>query len=307
MQHTPQPTHEIYEPAASSASTLAGDNVRGKTERTERQEPIIWTPPFIVSCFIIFTLGLGLASLLAYSWTNSGFIVPARLFLLYAGVTFLCWLIAIFFSRSAWVRIGSIGAALWALFNALYAYFQLHGIAANPLVIQQFHFATACSLFIASLALSYAQTRGSRWDTLLSWFIALLICAYLAFSFRHVPPANSHILYLEGKLNTLAMFLTIFVWWFRPANWQKQPGLTLAFGVSGLIIYALWRGAAITETTIFFQQVVFLLLILSALRIVQEGRSLRRYTASKTDTSVPQSQPAPSAAAEAAPTTDFAS
>lgn len=307
MQHTPQPTHEIYAPAASSASTLAGDNVQVKTAQIERPAPIIWTPPFIVSCFIIFTLGLGLASLLAYSWTNSSFIVPARLFLLYAGVTLLCWLGAIFFSRSTWIRIGSIGAALWALFNMLYAYFQLHGIYANPPVIQQFHFATACSLFIASLALSYAQARGGRWDTLLSWFIALLICAYLAFSFLRTPPANSHMLYLEGKLNTLVMFLTIFIWWFRPANWQQRPGLTLTFGITGLISYILWRSAAITEATIFFQQVVFLLLILSALRIIQEERSRHQYTAAKADTNVPQSQPPQLSTAEVTPTTNVAS
>jgi hypothetical protein len=283
MQQTPQPIQETFS-AKASASTAAGDKDRVGVTIASQPEPVIWTPPFIIFFFTLFMLGLGLASLCCYAWTNSTLIVPARLFLFYAGIAFLCWLAVIIFGRSPWVRVGGIGAALWAFFGALQYYLQLHGLNPQSTVALQLNIVTICSLLAASLALSYARTRGSRWDTILGWLIPLCICAYMLLNYRKVPVHTSTLLFLEGKLVTLAMLLAVIVWFFRPANWREQPGLTLLFSISILIIYALTRMGPTTENTIFFQQVVFVLLIVSAVRVFQGERRLGQRTPGQINT-----------------------
>jgi hypothetical protein len=255
--------------------TQPSDSAVTQQEESAGKDPIIWTPPFIIF-FTLFTgLGLGIATLLTFIWLNSAMYSPAHLFMLYGGITFLCWLLVIVKGRLLWTRIGGIAGCLWALFMVIEYWFIAHGIDSQSDTLMQIHLATGCTLLGASLCLSYARTRVNRWDTLLGWLIPLCICTYLALSYIHAPAGIPKVLYLEGRLVTLSLMLSVVVWWLRPASWAIQPGLTFFFGVIALLqLYLTLSAQFYNENTLLFQQVVFLAVILSALRVYQAEKRL---------------------------------
>jgi hypothetical protein len=88
-----------------------------------------------------------------------------------------------------------------------------------------------------------------------------------------------------------ALFLSIAIWWLRPSCWQHQPGPTLLFGLSPLLLltiaipnsvlhepdfflaqlvsFRIYSYGANNETHFFLAQVSLLCLLLAAMRILK--------------------------------------
>ncbi|GCE24769.1 hypothetical protein KDA_02530 [Dictyobacter alpinus] len=249
---------------------MTDTNLRYSAQSDTRSTSLIWTPPFLLFFAALLGLGLGIASLVTHIWLNSGIYSVEQIGMAYSVILMAAWLVVLLYARSWWTRGGAIFGCVWALCMLGQFWLSRHGSSAQDAIIIQMR-ATANSVLLASvLCLSIARIRLKLWDAILLWSLLLVFCAYLAYSYLKVPAHESSLLFIEGKIISLALYLSVAVWWLRPSCWRDQPGPTFLFGLAPIILFFLIRSGSLnTEQNVFFLQVFFLCLLLGAIRILQ--------------------------------------
>jgi len=153
--------------------------------------------------------------------------------------------------------------------------------------------ATCIALLGSYICLSIVNTPFNRLD---AWFFGLApIAGSIAVVLVYfLTPANEHSPNtLENAIATIALVLSLLVWWIRPTSWKSQPGPTFLFGCVPLILLILAiSGPEFTssnyflahvlgqpipnlltnETNFFISQVALLCLFLGIMRVIQSER-----------------------------------
>lgn len=238
-----------------------------------KEDGKIWTPAFILLFTILFGLGMSIASLLCYIWSNSQLYSVDKIGRAYLIVLLGVWLILIVRARSGGIRLGAAFGGIWAL--GMFGQFWLnsHGISPQDALMTEMRTASNSALLGSALCLSTGRTRLRRWDTIFLWLLPLLFCSYLAYSYLKAPGNVRSVLFIEGKIASLTIYLTIAVWWLRLGSWRGQMGPTFLFGLAALLALAADQvGNINTELSLFILQLFFLCLILGAVRIIQGER-----------------------------------
>ncbi len=256
----------------------------------DSQPTIIWTPPFIILFTLTLVFGLGIESLLTQGWLNHYY---KGQWVFQAHVIFICccWLAILVVARSSWVRLGSIFGCIWALFMT--ANIIIHALNLNPSLLAHVNAATCIALLGSYICLSIARTPFSHLDT---WFFGLApIAGILAVALIYfLTPAHARSLSaLENAIATVALVLSLLVWWIRPTSWKAQPGPTFLFGCVPAILLLLSipgmgfnssnyflahvvlhpiSNLATSEPGFFFSQVALLCLLLGTMRILKGER-----------------------------------
>jgi len=274
------------------------ENISSNVERTQQvvstdsRPKIIWTPLFIVIFALTLVFGLSIESLLTQGWLN-GYYTGQRIFQVH--VIFIClgWLALLVLTHSNWVRIGSIFGIIWALFMTLHIIISsLHpdlALRVHALV----NAATCIALLGSYICLSIDKAPISRLD---AWFFGLapiIGCIAVALIYFLTPANERSLTTLENAIATIALVLSLLVWWIRPTSWKSQPGPTFLFGCVPLILLILALSAKefnpsnyflakvlmrpipylwMNEANFFFSQVAFLCLFLGIMRVLQFER-----------------------------------
>jgi hypothetical protein len=234
---------------------------------------IIWTPRFIVIFALLLVIGLSGASLLTQGWLNSYYLpfAPELLFDIFA---LGCWIVALFYARSPWVRLGVVFSIIWTLFSAAnYSINLLIPVTQTWTLIAHVDGARNVSLLACFICLSIAHTPFTRWD---AWFfrIAPVIgIVAVAFAQVHAPIELRTLAQFENHTTNIALYLCMCVWWLRPSCWKAQPALTFLLGINPIVQRILGIPFPHNgEPTLFFTLVLLLFFGLAGLHSVQRER-----------------------------------
>jgi hypothetical protein len=78
---------------------------------------------------------------------------------------------------------------------------------------------------------------------------------------------------------TALLYLGVIIWWFRPANWRVQPGVTFLAGTIPLLqILFTSSGYHRDDVAFFITQVFLLFFFLLNLRVLQGEERLFKKT-----------------------------
>lgn len=250
---------------------------------------IIWTPRFIVIFALTLVFGLSIESLLTQGWLNR-FYTGQWVFQIHVILISLGWLALCIFTHSRWIRIGSIFGCIWALFITLNIILSTQHSNLASQVLALMNAATCIALLGLYICLSIDKTPFGRMD---SWFFGFApIAGSIAVALVYfLAPAHEHSLNaLENAIATIALVLSLLVWWIRPTSWKSQPGPTFLFGFVPLILLILAISAQefnssnyflahvlmqpvpnllTNETNFFLSQMVLLCLLLGIMRVLQ--------------------------------------
>ncbi|GHO86027.1 hypothetical protein [Dictyobacter formicarum] len=257
------------------------DIISQQQENASSTQVVIWTPPFIVFFASLLGFGLGIASLITFIWLNSGLYSIERVAMIYSVVLIVAWLIVLLTAHSWWVRGGALFGLIWAACTFGEFWLSKHGVGSqDPLTIQM-RAATNSALLACALCISVARIRLKLWDAALLWLLLLALCAYLGYSYLKVPAGSNSLLFIEGRIVSWALYLSVAVWWLRPSCWRDQPGLTFLLGLAAILLFFLNRSSTLnTEQNVFFLQVFFLCLLLGAVRVFQGEWRIHRQRSS---------------------------
>ena len=263
-----QPGTKYTEEAIATTTALSGFPAK-ETQQAVPEQPIIWTPRFIVIFALALVVGLVAEALLSEGWA-SRFYPGGWILLIHAILALGLWTFILVRARSWWIRIGALFACIWGLFACLNALMEMQVLDSNPAIIAHLNAATCSALLGAYICLSLDRTPLHRWD---AWFfrLALVLGSGTVALFYFLKPADSRSLaVLEGDLSATALFLCVCVWWLRPSCWKARPGPTFLFGIAPAILLFLAIPKVVDgSTNLFLTQVVFLCIILGIMRLVQ--------------------------------------
>jgi hypothetical protein len=274
-----RPEHDREEhPRAAVQAAVAEKNFQAPAASTDRHistsaaAPIIWTPRFIVTFFLVSVTGLSLGSILTQGWLN-GYYAGSWVLLAYTTLAFGGWLAVAFAARTLWARIGAIFGCIWSIFQAIS--FLMNLLAVNPQahIIAHLNAATNIALLGCYVSLSINRTTFRRWD---GWFFRLafvLGAIAIALIYLLMPAAIRTPHLLETITAAVALYLCIFVWWLRPSCWRAQPSPAFFFGIAPVILLLLAiPDLADKEANFFFTQVALLCILLAVIRTFQGER-----------------------------------
>ncbi len=280
------------EPENTTSEKTTSEEETHQAESTVSLPKIIWTPRFIVIFTLTLVFGLSIESLLTQGWLN-GYYTGQWVFQVYIILISICWLALLILAHSSWVRIGSIFGCIWALFITLNIIVSTQHSDLASHVLALVNAATCIALLGSYICLSIDKTPFSRLD---AWFFGLApIAGSIAVALVYfLTPANEHSLNtLENAIATIALVLSLLVWWIRPTSWKSQPGPTFLFGCVPLILLILAISGPefissnyflahvlmlpipnllTNETNFFISQVALLCLFLGIMRVLQYER-----------------------------------
>jgi len=255
---------------------------------------VIWTPSFIVIFALTLVTGLSAEGLLTEGWLSS-FYTGQWIFQVHVILISLCWLAILVLARSSWIRIGSIFGCIWALFMTLNISITAILADSTSPVLVHVNAATCIALLGSYICLSINKTPLSRLD---AWFFGLapIIGSIAVALIYHLTPAHARSLnILENAIATVALLLSLLVWWIRPTSWKVQPGPAFLFGsvpilllllgisnTTGFVRFSmsnfflthvvLYPGPLTDEAHFFYAQVALLCLLLGTMRVLQHER-----------------------------------
>lgn len=263
-----QPGTKSTEETVATTKALSESPAK-ETQQAVPEQPIIWTPRFIVIFALALVVGLSAEGLLSEGWANR-FYPGGWILLIHALLALGLWTFILVRARSWWIRIGAIFACIWGLFACLNALMEMQVLDSSPAIIAHLNAATCSALLGAYICLSLDRTPLHRWD---AWFFSLALVfgsgAVALFYFLN-PVESRSLAVLEGDLSATALFLCIFVWWLRPSCWKARPGPTFLFGTAPAILLFLAIPRVVDRSTnLFLTQIVFLCIILGIMRLVQ--------------------------------------
>ncbi len=237
--------------------------------------PIIWTPRFTVLFASLLALGLSIASISTQLWLDD--VVRAELILIfYTALPLVSSLLITFRVKSLWIRIGGILAFIWSLLMGLHftipsvSHLDPHASLAAHLDI-----ATQCAFLGAATCFSASSIPFRRWDI---WFFCLLPLIGVVIVGLNVLVAPTDLptgSFQERMIVTALLYLSVIVWWCRPANWTVQPGATFLAGMLPLL-QMLFTGSGYyaNDVAFFMTLVILLLFFLLNLRLLQGKQCL---------------------------------
>ncbi len=259
-----------------------------QTESVGSRPKVIWTPLFIVIFALMLAFGLSIESLLTQGWLDGSY---TGQWVFQAHVIFIClgWLTLSILTRSSWIRIGSIFGCIWALFMTLNIIVSsIHTDLASR-ILTHVNAATCIALLGSYVCLSIDRTPFSRLD---AWFFGLapIVGSIGVALIYYFTPANARSLStLESAIATIAIVLSLLVWWIRPTSWKTQPGPTFLFGSVPFLLLLLSIPSmgynpsnyflahvvqhpisylSTNEANFFFSQVALLCLLLGTMRLL---------------------------------------
>jgi hypothetical protein len=286
--------YQKSEPENTTSEQTTPEETNRQVESTVSRPNIIWTPRFIVIFALTLVCGLSIESLLTQGWLNGYY---TGLWVFQVHVIFVClgWLALLVLAHSSWVRIGSIFGIIWALFMTLHIIINsLHtdlALGVHALV----NAATCIALLGSYICLSIDHAPTSRLD---AWFFGLApIVGSIAVTLIYfLTPTNERSLTtLENAIATIALVLSLLVWWIRPTSWKSQPGPTFLFGCVPFILLILALSAKefnpsnyflakvltqpipyllTNDSNFFFSQVALLCLFLGIMRVLKYESNL---------------------------------
>ena len=280
------------EPENTASELTTSEEKKQQVEGTISRTKIIWAPGFIILFALILVFGLSAESLLTQGWLD-GYYTGLWIFQIHIIFVCLGWLALLVLAHSNWVRFGSIFGIIWALFMTLHIIiYSLHTDLA--LRVHALMNAACCIALLGSyICLSIDKGPLSRLD---AWFFGLApIIGCIAVTLIYfLTPTNGHTLTtLENAIATIALVLSLLVWWIRPTSWKSQPAPTFLFSCVPLILLILALYAkefnpsnyflarvllrpipylSTNDSNFFFSQVVLLCLFLGILRVLQFER-----------------------------------
>jgi hypothetical protein len=271
----------------TSEKTTSEEETR-QAESTVSLPKIIWTPRFIVIFALTLVSGLSIASLLTQGWLN-GYYTGQWVFQVYLILIGISWFALFVLAHSSWIRIGSIFGCIWALFMTLNIIVSAQHSDLASRVLALVNAASCIALLGSYICLSVDKTPFSHLD---AWFFGLSPVAgsiAVALVYFLTPVDERSLNTLENAIATVALVLSLLVWWIRPSSWKSQPGPTFLFGCVPLIFLLLAISGMefnpsnyflahvlmlpipyllTSETNFFLSQVALLCLILGAMRLI---------------------------------------
>lgn len=300
-------TDHSEEPAAATRGNKeTGELALPQAEPSVPPTLVIWTPLFIVIFALVLAFGLSIESILTQGWLN----------LLYHGqwvmqihVILVCiaWLAITVLARSSWVRTAGIFGCIWAIFMSVDIAIISHTMGTGSPAIAHVNAAICIALLGAYICMSMDRTPFQRWD---AWFFGLApICgtAAVVLGYFLTPVGVRSMTIFEGYVASIALVLSVLVWWGRPSCWKTQPGPAFLFGTVPLILLLLdissvglnasnfflaevvlspMRDRDSNEANFFLSQVVLLSMLLGNMRIIQGQLRLREAEAKQTHTPI---------------------
>lgn len=241
------------EDETSSHETLAKDDEPDKSAYEATQtDKTIWTPAFILTFFLLLTLGLSAESLLTQLWANRGqvgpWVIEAHVLLAASG-----WISLALVTRSRWTRLGCIFGCVWTLFMTLNVILGAHGLDFTTPIQTYINVAISVALLGASIGLSIEDPPLTAWDQWLFLLIPVLSACGITLTYFLIPQAS--ILTSENALATAVTLASCFFWWLRPSCWSSRPGATFLFGLvpAILLVSALINGSV---SSFFLLQII---------------------------------------------------
>src|SRR5216683_5172408 len=230
--------YQKSEPENTTSEQTTPEETNRQVESTVSRPNIIWSPRFIVIFALTLVCGLSIESLLTQGWLNGYY---TGLWVFQVHVIFVClgWLALLVLAHSNWVRIGSIFGIIWALFITLHIIINsLHTDLALD-VYALVNAATCTALLGSYICLSIDNAPISRLD---AWFFGLapiVACIAVTLIYFLTPTNERSLTTLENAIATIALVLSLLVWWIRPTSWKAQPGPTFLFGSVPLLLLLL--------------------------------------------------------------------
>lgn len=288
IDHTNDPENTV------SANTTLNVEEMPQAALASSRPTVIWTPSFIVIFALTLVFGLSAESLLAQGWINS-YYTGQWVFQVHVILISLCWLAILVLTRSSWIRVGSIFGCIWGLFMTLnIIIIALHADYTSSVLVHV-NAATCIALLGSYICLSIDKTPLSRMD---AWFFGLapIVGSIAVAIIYYITPAHVRSLNtLENAIATVALVLSLLVWWIRPTSWKAQPGPAFLFGSVPILLIllaisntigfvrfnmsnfflphvVLYPGPLSDEAHFFYAQVALLFLLLGTMRVLQHER-----------------------------------
>ncbi len=230
---------------------------------------VIWTPSFIITFALVLVFGLSAESMLAQGWVSH--LYPrAWVLLAHVVVVLGCWIVVVVRARSWWIRAGGLFACIWALFAGFDFVLNPRSIDPSSPIIAYLHAAISIALLGSYICLSLDRTPFHHWDARFFQLAFIIGSCAVAFAYLLTPANNQSLSTLVSDIAITALVLCVLVWWLRPSCWKAQPGPTFLFGMAPVIrLFLTIPNVADAATNLFLSQVMFLCVLLGALRILQ--------------------------------------
>jgi hypothetical protein len=240
---------------------------------------IVWTPRFMVLFASLLVLGLSVASILTQLWLN-GVLRTETAPLFYTAFVLGSSLLITFRVQNLWIRTGGILACIWSLLMGLhFALPTVSQLDPHTSLVAHLDIATQCAFLGAATCFSVSSTPLRRWDNYFFCLLPLIGVAIVKLNMVLIPtglPAGS---FKESMIVAALLYLGVIIWWFRPANWRVQPGVTFLAGTIPLLqILFTSSGFHGDDVAFFITQVFLLFFFLLNLRILQAEERLFKRT-----------------------------
>ncbi len=233
---------------------------------------IVWTPRFIVLFVSLFVLGSSVASVLTQLWLNA--LLSAEAIQLFYTAFVLCSSLLITLrAQSLWSRTGGILACTWGLLMGLhFALPTVSQLDPHTSLVAHLDIATQSAFLGAATCFTVASTPLRRWDTCFFCLLPIIAIAIVALNILLSPHTNlpTGRNFNESMIVTALLYLSVIIWWFRPANWKVQPGATFLAGTIPLLqILFTSSGYRANDVAFFITLILLLLFFLLNLRLLQ--------------------------------------
>jgi hypothetical protein len=281
--------HPNSESENATGELTVSDEQTGQADTATAHPQIIWTPRFIVICALALVSGLSIASLLTQGWLN-GIYTGQSVFQVYLILIIIGWLALLLFAHSNWIRTGSIFGCIWALFMTLNIILSTQHSDLASRVQALVNAATCIALLGSYICLSIDNTPFSSVD---AWFFGLApVVGSIAVALIYVlvPLDERSLNIVENAIASVALVLSLLVWWIRSSSWKTKPGPTFLFSCVPLIFLLLAISGtgfdpsnyflanvllrpipnlSTNETNFVISQVALLCLLLGLMRVLQ--------------------------------------
>ena len=290
-----KPDIEDYQksgPENTTSEQTTSEEKKQQVEASVSRTKIIWTPRFIILFALILVFALTIESLLTQGWLN-GYYTGLWIFQIHVILVCLGWLALLVLAHSSWVRVASIFGIIWAFFITLHIIIYLLNTDLALRVHALMNAASCIALLGSYICLSIDKAPFNRLD---AWFFGLapiIGCIAVTLIYFLTPTNERSLTTLENAIATIALVLSLLVWWIRPTSWKSQPGPTFLFGCVPLILLILALSAKefnpsnyflakvlmqpisyllTNDSNFFFSQVALLFLFLGIMRVLQFER-----------------------------------
>jgi hypothetical protein len=142
-------------------------------------------------------------------------------------------------------------------------------------LIAHLNIAMQCAFLGAATCFSLSSVPFKRWDI---WFFCLLPIIGVAIVELNVlltPTGLAAGSFSESMIVTALLYLSVIIWWCRPANWRIQPGVTFLAGtIPWLQILFMGSGYRANNVSFFITLALLLFFSLLNLRLLQGEQRL---------------------------------